>query len=109
VAARAAKRLAEKSKKGRPTHGQATAWALRQLAVLVRDNGLVISQPLKWGDPFCALSQQFLKIAQTRAKALRKPEWACEEIKTVLNLSKQAFHGRLARAAQLTPESSLPI
>jgi hypothetical protein len=109
IAGREARRLAEGSKKGRRIHGQPTAWMLRQLARLLRDNGLSISLPPKWDDPFCVLSQHFLRVALTRAKALREPGWAGEEIKTALNLSKQVFLGRLRRAAQPPAESSLPI
>jgi hypothetical protein len=109
VAVREAKKLAESSKKGKPIHGQPTAWMLSQLAGLLRDNGLSISLPPKWDDPFCVLSQHFLRVALTHAKALREPGWACEEIKTALNISKHVFLGRLRRAAQPPPESSLPI
>jgi hypothetical protein len=109
VALREAKKLAERSKKGRPTHGEPTAWMLRQLVELLRDNGLTISLPPKWGDPFCVLSQHFLRVALTRAKTLREPEWACKEIQAVLMLSKQVFAGRLRRAAQPCEERLLPI
>jgi hypothetical protein len=109
VAVREAKKLAESSKKGRPIHGQPTAWMLRQLAGLLRDNGLAISLPPRWDDPFCVLSQHFLRVALTRAKALREPGWACEEIKTALMLSEPLFLRRLRRAAQPPEESSLQI
>ena len=72
VAVREAKKLAESSKKGRPTGGAATGWVLRQLADLLRDNGLVISSPLRSSDPFCVLSKHFLGITLPRAKALRE-------------------------------------
>ena len=38
---------------------QATGWVLRQLADLLRDNGLVISSPLRSSDPYCVLSRAF--------------------------------------------------
>jgi hypothetical protein len=109
VAVREARKLAEGSKKGRRIHGQPTAWMLRQLAGLLRDNGLSISLPPKWGEPFCVLSQHFLRVALTRAKALRELGWACEEIKTALMLSEPLFLRRLRRAVQPREESSLPI
>jgi hypothetical protein len=82
---------------------------LRQLAGLLRDNGLSISLPPKWDEPYRILSEHFLRIALTRAKALRAPEWACEEIKTALMLSEPLFLRRLQRAVQPRGESSLPI
>jgi hypothetical protein len=109
VADRKAKKLAERSKKGRPTHGEPTAWMLRQLIKLLRDNGVPISLPPKRGNPICDLSQHFLRIALTRAKALREPEWACTEIKSLLNLSEPVFVDRLRRAAQSHGEGLLPI
>jgi hypothetical protein len=108
VAVRAAKKLAESSKKGKPTHGEPTAWMLCQLAELLRDNGLPISLPPKWGDPFCELSQHFLHVALTRAKALREPEWACKEIQAVLMLSRQASARRLRQVVQPHGKSLLP-
>jgi hypothetical protein len=68
---------------------------LRQLADLLRDNGLVISSPLRASDPLCVLCEHFLRIALPRAKALREPDWACKEIQTVRMLGEQAFLGRL--------------
>lgn len=109
VAVREARKLAEGSKKGRRIHGQSTAWMLRQLAGLLRDNGLSISLPPKWDEPFCVLSQHFLRVALTRAKALREPGWACEEIKTALMLSEPFFLRSLRRAAQPRGDSSLQI
>jgi hypothetical protein len=109
VAVREAKKLAKSSKKGRPTGGAATGWVLRQLADLLRDNGLVISSPLRSSDPFCVLCKHFLRITLPRAKALRKPEWACKEIETGLMLGEQVFLRRLRQAAQPHEESSLPI
>ena len=102
VAVREAKKLAESSKKGRPTGGAATGWVLRQLADLLRDNGLVISSPLRSSDPFCVLSKHFLGITLPRAKALREPEWACKEIQTVLMLSEQVFLAGYAKPRRLT-------
>jgi hypothetical protein len=72
VAVREARKLAEGSKKGRRVHGHPTAWMLRQLAGLLRDNGLSISLPPKWDEPYRILSEHFLRIALTRAKALRR-------------------------------------
>jgi hypothetical protein len=108
IAVREAKKLAESSTKGKPTHGKPTAWMLCQLAELLRDNGLLISLPPKWDDPFCVLSQHFLQVALTRAKDLREPEWACQEILTVLMLSRQAFARRLRQVTQPRGKSLLP-
>jgi hypothetical protein len=108
VAVRTSKNLTERSRRGRPIHGGPTAWTLRQLAELLRDNGLPISLPPKWGDPFCVSSQHFLRIALTRARTLPAPDWACQEIQSVLMLSKLAFASRLRQAAQPRGESLLP-
>jgi hypothetical protein len=99
-ARREAKKLAESSKKGRPIRGKATAWMLGQLAQLLRDNGLPIPLPLKWGDPICVLSQHFLQAARARVETLREPEWARKEIQAMLMLSNQIFAGRLRQVVQ---------
>ena len=109
VAVREAGKLGERSKKGRPIRGKPTAWLLRQLVELLGQSGLLISLPPKWDDPFCVLSQHFLRVALTRAKALREPECACKEIQAVLNLSEKGFVGRLRQAAQSPEESLSPI
>jgi hypothetical protein len=109
VAAQEAGKLAERSKKGKPTRGGPTAWMLSRFAELLRDKEPLTSLPPGWGDPFCVLSQHFLRVTLTRAKTLRKPEGACKEIKSVLMLSRQVFLGRLRDAAQAGRESSSPI
>jgi hypothetical protein len=96
VAVREARKLAEGSKKGRRVHGHPTAWMLRQLAGFLRDNGLSISLPPKWDEPYRILSQHFLRIALTRAKALRAPGWACEEIKQRNSRGARPLRGRTA-------------
>ena len=73
AAAREARKLRERSKKGKPIQGEPTAWLLRQLADLLRESGLSISLPRKWDEPFCVLSQHFLRVALTRAKSLSEP------------------------------------
>jgi hypothetical protein len=108
VADREAKNLGERSKKGRPTYGRATAWMLRRLSELLCHNGLTISQPLKRGDPIYDLSQHFLRIALTRAKDLPEPEWAWTEIQAARNLSEPVFVDRLRRAAQPHGQGLLP-
>jgi hypothetical protein len=109
VAAGEATKLAESSKKGRPTSGAVTRSVLRQLADLLRDNGLVISSPLRASDPLCVLCEHFLRIALPRAKALREPDWACKEIQTVRMLREEVFLSRIRQAVQPHEESSLPI
>jgi hypothetical protein len=100
VARQEAKKLTESSKKGRPIRGAATAWMLRQLAGLLRDNEVPTSLPPKGGDPLCVLSQNFLRAALSRAETLREPEWPRKEIQAMLMLSKQIFAGRLRQAVQ---------
>ncbi len=107
-AAQEAKRLAESAKKGRRTHGAATAWMVRQLADILRGAGLPLSLPPRWGDPFCLASQHFLQAAFSRAKTLRQPEWPSQEIRGVLMLSKQAFLRRLRESAPPLMQDSLP-
>jgi hypothetical protein len=109
VAAQEAKKLAERSKKGRPIRSAATPWMLRQLAQFLRDNGLPISKPPKAGDSLCVSSQRFLRAALTRAEALREPEWTRKEIKDMLMLSEQVFAHRVRQALQAPEESLLPI
>ena len=97
VAAREAKKLAESSKKGRLTHGQATAWMLQRLIELLREHGLGVAAPPKSGD-LVVLSRHFLGLALTRAPDLIGSESAIEEIKSALNLSDRVFMGRLRQA-----------
>ena len=97
VAAREAKKLAESSKKGRLTHGQATAWMLQRLIELLREHGLGVAAPPKSGD-LVVLSRHFLGLALTRAPDLIGSEFAIEEIKSALNLSDRVFMGRLRQA-----------
>jgi hypothetical protein len=110
-AAREAKRLADSSKKGRRTHGAASAWVLRQLADILRAAGLRLSLPPRSRDPLCVASKQFLKAALTRAKTLRQPEWASTEIRGVLS-SNQIFlrtPGHAASCAKFVTESRFSV
>jgi hypothetical protein len=104
VAGREAKKLAESSKKGRPTHGQATAWLLRRLIDLLREYGLRVAARPKCGDPVCILSRHFLDLAKTRARNLSGWNFAIQEIKYAL-LSDRVFMGRLRQAAEVVSES----
>jgi hypothetical protein len=105
VAGREAKKLAESSKKGRPTHGQATAWMLQRLIELLREHGLHVSARPKSGDPIRDLSRHFLELALRRASALFGSESAIQEIKYALMLSDRVFMGRLRQAAEVVSES----
>ena len=102
VAARQAKKLVERSKKGRAVQGAATAWTLRQLAELMWDNGLPSSMPPKSGDSLCALSEHFWRLALIRAEALREPEWARKEIQVMRMLTERVFADRLRQAVLAT-------
>lgn len=99
IAAQEAKKLAGSSKKGRLTHGQATAWMLQRLVELLREHGLRVAARPKSGDPVCRLSRHFLEWARTRAPALSGSDSAIQEIKYALMLSDQAFVSRLRQAA----------
>jgi hypothetical protein len=109
VAVDEAKKLSERSKKGRLTYGQATAWMLQRLLELLREHGLRVSARPKRGDPVCVLSKHFLRLALTRARALKGSEWASQEIKYALMLSDRVFMGRLRQAAEAVRESKLPL
>jgi len=105
VARREAKKLAESSKKGRPTRGATTAWILQRLIELLREHGLFVASGPKSGAPVIALGRHFLRLALTRATALSGSEPAIQEIKSVLNLSDRVFMGRLRTDAEVRSES----
>ena len=105
VAVREAKKLSKRSKKGRLTHGQATAWMLQQLIEILREHGLRAAAPQKSCDLVCVLSRHFLRLALTRAPDLVGSKSAIQEIKYALNLSDRVFMGRLRQAAEVVSES----
>jgi hypothetical protein len=80
---------------------------LRQLATLLWDDGLPPMLP-ESGDALRSLSRHFLRVALTRAEALREPEWARKEIKAMLMLSERVFASRLRQAVQAADEGLLP-
>lgn len=105
VADREAKELAESSRKGKPTHGEPTAWMLRRLIELLREHGLRIRVRPKFDDPVCVLSKCFLEAARNRATSLKGSDWAIQEIKRALGVSDRVFMGRLQHAAEAASES----
>lgn len=105
VAAHEAKKLSERPKKGRLTHGQATAWMLQRLVVHLREHGLHVAARPTSDDPVCVLSKYFLRLALTRARALKGSDGATQEIKYALMLSDRVFSGRLRQAAEDVGES----
>jgi hypothetical protein len=105
VASREAKKLGERSKKGRPVRGGTTAWMLQRLIELLRENELDIPARPKSDNPVCVLSKHFLKLARIRARDLKGSKWASQEIGHELMVTDRIFLSRLRRAAQTESES----
>jgi hypothetical protein len=105
VAGREAKKLDERSRKGRPVRGHTTTWMLRRLIELLRENELGMPARPKSDDPVCVLSKHFLRLARIRARVLKGSKWASQEVEYELMVTDQIFLGRLMRAALAGSES----